>query len=165
MNKAIQFDRGDETGNIFYILGQARKVLLKQGRENDAVEMFERVKQGDYENALKVIGEYVELQDITITTQGLYYDDIESEKRTIDEESELSIKLYEQEQKQHRTYEQLMEWCAKEKIGKDGIHSLLRYYTDTLGWGMQASLDYVVGLFENGTIQKIKELGGMTNGK
>ena len=48
MSNVIQFDRNDETGNIFYIIGQARKVLHEQGRENDAVEMFERVKQGDY---------------------------------------------------------------------------------------------------------------------
>lgn len=134
--KSIQFDRGDETGNIFYILGQARKVLLEQGRENDAVEMFERVKQGDYENALKVIGEYVQLQDITYKPRY-----------------------------QPRTYEQLVQFCKDTQTSQAGVLTLLRYYTDTLGWGMQESLDYVVGLFENGTIQKIKELGGMTNGK
>lgn len=163
MSKAIQFDRNGETGNIFYILGQAQKVLLRQGRGSDGVEMFERVKQGDYKNALKVIGEYVELEDITITTQGLYYDNIEAEKRTIDEESESSIRRY--EQKRHFTYEQLMQFCKDTQTSQKGILALLRYYTDTLGWGMQNSLDYVVGLFENGTIQKIKELGGMADGK
>lgn len=165
MKNAIQFDRNGETGNIFYILGQANKVLRQQGRGNDSIEMFERVKQGDYENALKVIGEYVKLEDLTITTQGLYYDDIEAEKRTIDEESERSIKRYEQEQKQHFTYEKLIQYCKDTQTSQAGVLTLLRYYTDTLGWGMQASLDYVVGLFENGTIQKIKELGGIANGK
>ncbi len=136
MNKVIQFDRNGETGNIFYILGQANKVLRQQGRGNDSIEMFERVKQGDYENALKVIGEYVELQDITYKPRY-----------------------------QPRTYEQLMQFCKDTQTSQAGVLTLLRYYTDTLGWGMQASLDYVVGLFENGTIQKIKELGGMADGK
>lgn len=129
MSKVIQFDRNGETGNIFYILGQARKVLLEQGRENDGIEMFERVKRGDYENALKVIGEYVELQDITYKPRY-----------------------------QPRTYELLLKFCKNSQIRESDILSLLRYYTDTLGWGMQDSLDYVVGLFENGTIQKMKEI-------
>ena len=136
MNKVIQFDRNGETGNIFYILGQANKVLRQQGKGNESIEMFERVKQGDYENALKVIGEYVELQDITYKPRY-----------------------------QPRTYEQLMQFCKDTQTSQAGVLTLLRYYTDTLGWGMQASLDYVVGLFENGTIQKIKELGGIANGK
>ena len=59
---------------------------------------------------------------------------------------------------QPRTYEQLIQFCKNTQTSQTGIISLLRYYTDTLGWGMQASLDYVVELFENGTIQKIKEL-------
>ena len=66
---------------------------------------------------------------------------------------------------QPRTYEQLMQFCKDTQMSQAGILTLLRYYTDTLGWGMQASLDYVVSLFENGTIQKIKELGGMADGK
>jgi hypothetical protein len=136
MSKVIQFDRDGETGNFFYILGQANKVLRQQGRGNDSIEMFERVKQEDYENALKVIGEYVELQDITYKPRY-----------------------------QPRTYEQLMQFCKDTQTSQAGVLTLLRYYTDTLGWGMQASLDYVVGLFENGTIQKIKELGGIANGK
>ena len=129
MKKIIQFDRNGETGNIFYILGQAKKVLLEQGRKSDVVEMFERAKQGDYKNALKVIGEYVELQDITYKPRY-----------------------------QPRTYEQLMQWCKDTRINDAAIIALLQHYTNTLGWGMQASLDYVVGLFENGTIQKIKEI-------
>ena len=136
MSKVIQFDRNSETGNIFYIIGQASKVLIEQGRENDGVEMFERAKQGDYENALKVIGEYVELQDITYKPRY-----------------------------QPRTYEQLIQLCKDTQTSQAGVLTLLRYYTDTLGWGMQESLDYVVGLFKNGTIQKIKELGGMVDGK
>lgn len=51
-----------------------------------------------------------------------------------------------------------MKLCEETQTSKTGILHLLRYYTDTLGWGMQASLDYTVGLFENGTIQEIKKL-------
>ena len=57
-----------------------------------------------------------------------------------------------------RTYEELMKHCEETQTSKDGILRLLRYYTDELGWGMQASVDYVAELFENGTIQQIKKL-------
>ena len=60
--------------------------------------------------------------------------------------------------KKHHTYEELMQLCEETQTSKDGILRLLRYYTDELGWGMQASLDYTVELFKNGTIQKIKKL-------
>ena len=118
MSKVIQFDRNGETGNIFYILGQARKVLLEQGRGNDGIEMFERVKQGDYENALKVIGKYVELQDITYKPRY-----------------------------QPRTYELLLKYCKDSQIRESDILSLLRYYTDTLGWGMHAEFLQNIFLF------------------
>ena len=129
MSKAIQFDRNGETGNIFYILEQASRVLREQGRKDKAVEMIKRATQGDYENTLKVIGEYVELQDITYKPRY-----------------------------QPRTYEQLIQWCKDTLIDDAGMIALLQHYTNTLGWGMQASLDYVVGLFENGTIPKLKEI-------
>lgn len=53
-----------------------------------------------------------------------------------------------------------MKRCEETQTSKEGILRLLRYYTDTLGWGMQASVDYVAELFEDGTIQAIKALGG-----
>ncbi len=54
-----------------------------------------------------------------------------------------------------RTYEELMKHCEELQIKQEAIIHLLEYYTDTLGWGMQASLDYVVELFENGTMEQI----------
>lgn len=134
MKNVIQFDRNGESGNIFWILGQARKILLSQNRIDDFDAMKERVKQGNYEQALNIIEEYgVELQDIT------YY----------------------KPKYQPRIYEQLMQFCRDTQTNQRSVIELLRHYTDELGWGMQASLDYVVELFENGTIQKIKALGGM----
>ncbi len=132
MQEVIQFDRNGETGNIFYILREASSILKAQGRVLESVKMFERVKKEDYDQALAVIGEYVKLQDITYKPRY-----------------------------QPRTYEQLIQFSKDAQISQEWIVRLLRYYTDTLGWGMQESLDYVVGLFENGTIQEIKKLGGL----
>lgn len=60
--------------------------------------------------------------------------------------------------RRHGTYEELMKHCEATQTSKEGVLRLLRYYTDELGWGMQASVDYVAELFENGTIQAIKAL-------
>ncbi len=50
-------------GNIFFVMGMASKVLKQHGMEENAKEMFERVKQsGDYYMALGIISEYVQTE-------------------------------------------------------------------------------------------------------
>lgn len=50
-------------GNIFSILGDARRLLVKVGQEDRAKEMTRRVeKAGDYYKALGIISEYVETE-------------------------------------------------------------------------------------------------------
>lgn len=61
MSKVV-FDRYGESGNIFYVLGIAYSTLLVENRKEDAEEMSNRVMQSEsYEDALNIIGEYVEL--------------------------------------------------------------------------------------------------------
>ena len=48
-------------GNIYSILGDARRLLLRNGQSKEASEMTERVNQsGNYYQALGIISEYVE---------------------------------------------------------------------------------------------------------
>ena len=62
----VVFDRYGESGNIFWILGMAVPILNNNGRMADAQTMCNRVYNCDsYEDALKVIGEYVELLEVT----------------------------------------------------------------------------------------------------
>lgn len=50
-------------GNIFFVMGMASRVLQQHGMEENAKEMFERVKQsGDYYKALGIISEYVQTE-------------------------------------------------------------------------------------------------------
>lgn len=50
-------------GNIFSILGDARRLLLRNGQSKEASEMTERVNQsGNYYQALGIISEYVETE-------------------------------------------------------------------------------------------------------
>lgn len=50
-------------GNIFSILGDARRLLLRNGMRKEADEMFERVENsGNYYKALGIISEYVETE-------------------------------------------------------------------------------------------------------
>ena len=50
-------------GNIFFVMGMASKVLKQHGMDENAKEMFERVKQsGDYYKALGIISEYVQTE-------------------------------------------------------------------------------------------------------
>jgi len=50
-------------GNIFTIMGDARKLLIRNGKRKEAEEMCRRVsKASDYYNALEIISEYVETE-------------------------------------------------------------------------------------------------------
>lgn len=50
-------------GNIFSILGDARRLLVRNGQKKEAEEMFRRVEEsGSYYQALGIINEYVETE-------------------------------------------------------------------------------------------------------
>ncbi len=50
-------------GNIFSVMGDARRLLRKNGQQKEAEEMWERVQGcGDYYKALGIISEYVETE-------------------------------------------------------------------------------------------------------
>lgn len=62
----VTFDRRGPSGNIYYILGMAQTVMKKQRRYTDFNTMRDRVFESkSYEDALTIIGEYVELIDVT----------------------------------------------------------------------------------------------------
>ena len=63
MNKPIvEYDPRGESGNIFYILATVRNALRKQRRIKDYNDCWEKVQTcKSYEDALKVIREYVTL--------------------------------------------------------------------------------------------------------
>ena len=50
-------------GNIFSIMGDARRLLVGNGQGREADEMFQRVQScGNYYQALGIISEYVETE-------------------------------------------------------------------------------------------------------
>lgn len=50
-------------GNIYSIMGDARRLLVRNGQRKEADEMFQRVQScGDYYQALGIISEYVETE-------------------------------------------------------------------------------------------------------
>ena len=58
------FNSRKESGNIFFILGEVRKLMRKQRRIFEYNNMLEEVENSDsYEEALKVIGQHVTLID------------------------------------------------------------------------------------------------------
>ena len=59
----IYNSRGPE-GNVFWILGQAQRLMKRNGRIAEWKELWERVQSaGSYSEALKLIGEEVTLID------------------------------------------------------------------------------------------------------
>ena len=66
MNKPeLIYDSRGESGNIFWILGQVRRLLQQHRRINAYNELWERVQRaGSYKEALDIIGEEVTLIDI-----------------------------------------------------------------------------------------------------
>ena len=52
-----------EDGNVFAILGRASRALKQAGMPEQAKEMFDRVTQsGSYEEALRIVSEYVQTE-------------------------------------------------------------------------------------------------------
>ena len=48
--------------------------------------------------------------------------------------------------------------AEEENVSQEAVNTLLRYYTDTLGWGMNEALNYTIELFDNGTMARSKAL-------
>jgi len=48
--------------------------------------------------------------------------------------------------------------CKEYKVPEEGIERLLRYYTENLHWDEALAKKYIIRLFKNGTITKIKEI-------
>lgn len=59
----IHFRSRHESGNIFSILAMVRQELRKQRRITEYNELWEQVQKGDYENAIRLIREKVNLID------------------------------------------------------------------------------------------------------
>lgn len=49
-------------GNAFFILGKVKKALLKAGMKKEADEFIEKATAGDYDNLLRVVMEYVDVE-------------------------------------------------------------------------------------------------------
>jgi len=61
----VESSRRGPSGNIYHIIGKANLALRKQHRIIDYNEMWERVQNShSYDEALAIIGEYVELVEI-----------------------------------------------------------------------------------------------------
>jgi len=60
--------------------------------------------------------------------------------------------------------EKLLKLWKKHKTSIEGINYLINYYINSLGWDEEKATRYAIALFENGTIDEFKIIGG-TNGK
>jgi hypothetical protein len=65
MNKPeLIYNSRGESGNIFCILGQVRRIMREQNRLNAFNALWKRVQEaGSYDEALNIIGEKVTLID------------------------------------------------------------------------------------------------------
>ena len=65
MNKPeLMYDSRGESGNIFWILGQVRRIMQKEHRITAYNELWERVQRASsYKEALNIISEEVTLID------------------------------------------------------------------------------------------------------
>ncbi len=49
-------------GNAYFILGRVKKALEKAGMHREAKEFIEKATSGDYDNLLRVVMEYVDVE-------------------------------------------------------------------------------------------------------
>lgn len=60
----ITFNSKGATGNIFYVLSEARKIMQKERRITEYNNMWEEVQKCEsYEAALEIIGQHIPLHD------------------------------------------------------------------------------------------------------
>lgn len=55
---------------------------------------------------------------------------------------------------------ELLETCKKTKTSVEGMEKLVEYYIKSLGWSEEKANEYALTLFDNGTIDQIKVIGG-----
>lgn len=60
--------------------------------------------------------------------------------------------------------EKLLKLCEQYKTSTEGINYLINYYINSLGWTEEEAIKYTIKLFDNGTIDESKIIGG-TDGK
>jgi hypothetical protein len=49
-------------GNAFFIIGTVKRALLKAGMKEEACKFVEEATAGDYNNLLRVVMEYVDVE-------------------------------------------------------------------------------------------------------
>ena len=65
MKPTLHINLNGSDSNIFLVIGRAAEILKRDEQRDEANKMKNRViKQKNYEDALKVIGEYVEIEEI-----------------------------------------------------------------------------------------------------
>lgn len=65
MKAQLQIDLNGSDGDIFVVIGRAAEILKQNEQRDKANEMKNRViKQKSYDDALKVINEYVEIRQM-----------------------------------------------------------------------------------------------------
>ena len=65
MKPILEIDLNSSDGNIFVVIGRTTEILKQNNQRDKANEMKNRViKQKNYKDALKVIGEYVEIRQL-----------------------------------------------------------------------------------------------------
>lgn len=55
---------------------------------------------------------------------------------------------------------ELLETCERTKTSVEGMGKLVEYYIKSLGWSERKANEYALTLFKNGTVDRIKVIGG-----
>lgn len=56
--------------------------------------------------------------------------------------------------------EKLLKLFKEHKTSDEGINYLINYYINSLGWTEEEAIKYTIKLFDNGSIDEIKIIGG-----
>ena len=80
MKAQLQIDLNGSDGNIFVVIGRAAEILKQNEQRDKANEMKNRViKQKSYDDALKVINEYVEIRQITAYRSEPIFEEVQND--------------------------------------------------------------------------------------
>ena len=63
-DETVTYEPAGPSGNAYWILGMTARALKRSGHADKVEEYNRRATSGDYENLLKVTGEYVVLKAV-----------------------------------------------------------------------------------------------------
>lgn len=156
-----------ETNVVNSAQGNVTRNLLEKYKSNNLIvyNLSVSILEMLHENGVLTDKDYMDASSIVASNHGLNNTSIFVSKLTWHKSPlEWYICMTKRRFIMNNLKEKLLKLCEQYKTSTEGINYLINYYINSLGWTEEEAIKYTIKLFDNGTIDEIKIIGG-TDGK